>query len=511
MGIDAVPELLRHLDDERTINMEPMAGMMWMDFADEYDFNRRTRSDVPQGVNREAFADQQDHPDQHALTVGDLCFVALGQIVNRNFSATRYQPTGGLVVSSPTYSQALRERIIADWTGLTEDEHRQMLVDDFTTPDHEYRRIGAYLRLSFYYPDTVEPLVLSELAKPTYDVFAIEKLCRDTLYKLEAEDERQAAYDDFIREHGEAHAAGVMDQLFDDLNRLEGHERGAISPPLTRFGTQPRELLIQLFGMPEDVKSTDRPFVEPASTSERARLIEALTRDDSQEIGDVVRQQFLDSAEDAYFAPACLRCLASRGYSDFLVEQLDKIDVTDSEANPLHWKYMESISTSEDEIVREKLREILTTTTNDAYFMAALPAIADSDSERVFELACEILSGLPDDTEQGRSLLEMIGERYPDRARSVYEAFLEPGSARRAETMCRILWNGHELSIELLAPMLDDKRPLTGFSIPMRVCDRAAQAISHTTEEIRFDSEWSTARKDEQIEKLKAYCERESR
>jgi hypothetical protein len=62
---------------------------------------------------------------------------------------------------------------------------------------------------------------------------------------------------------------------------------------------------------------------------------------------------------------------------------------------------------------------------------------------------------------------------------------------------------------ELLAPLLDDKRELTGFTVPMRVCDRAAQAISHTTEDIRFDTEWTVTRKDEVIERLKRYCKRD--
>lgn len=72
--------------------------------------------------------------------------------------------------------------------------------------------------------------------------------------------------------------------------------------------------------------------------------------------------------------------------------------------------------------------------------------------------------------------------------------------------MCRVLWYHHPLSPKILAPLLDDKRELSGFSIPMRVCDRAAQAISHTTEEINFDSEWPEKSKDAAIEKLKEYC-----
>ena len=106
-GADAVPVLLKHVGDTRAIKMKPVSGMMWMDFPDEYDFNRRTRK-PPKGVNRHSFGGGRDQPDDHAITVGDLCFVALGQIVNRHFSATRYQPTGGLMVNSPTYSKALR-------------------------------------------------------------------------------------------------------------------------------------------------------------------------------------------------------------------------------------------------------------------------------------------------------------------------------------------------------------------------------------------------------------------
>ncbi len=130
-GADAVPVLLKHLSDDRKINMKPLSGMMWMEFPDEYDFNFRTRKTRPQGVNREHSADEREHPDHHAVTVGDLCFVALGQIVNRKYMASRYQPTGGLIVNSPTYSKRLREQIEKDWADLTADKHRKSLVDDF--------------------------------------------------------------------------------------------------------------------------------------------------------------------------------------------------------------------------------------------------------------------------------------------------------------------------------------------------------------------------------------------
>jgi hypothetical protein len=77
--------------------------------------------------------------------------------------------------------------------------------------------------------------------------------------------------------------------------------------------------------------------------------------------------------------------------------------------------------------------------------------------------------------------------------------------------MCQVLWYGDPLSREILAPLLDDERPLAGFDPPLRVCDRAAQAISHSFQEIRFDSDWSITRRNEQIERLKQYCKEQAR
>lgn len=517
-GADAVPLLLKHIGDDRKLKMEPLSAMEWMEFSDEYDFNRRTREEPAEGVNRGLFDDDEnqnegdevegenaaERADQHALTVGDLCFVALGQIVNRGYSATRYQPSGGLVVNSPTHSKALRKAIIADWSGLTREKHKNLLIEDFLHPDSEDRRIGAYFRLALYYPETVEPLVLEELKKPTFDDFAIEEFCRNTLYTMADEAERRTRYDAFLREHGEVWAAGIQEQLFDDLELLEEFEQGV------DFGTRPRELLIQLFGHPANVKSTDRPSAEMASETARASLINSLTHDDSRRIGDAVQRLFREAEDDADLRVACLRCLASRGYAEFVIEQLDTIDVSQIEINGAHVEYISAIAESKAPQVRERLLGLVRKTLNDAYFMAALPAIDREHDALILDRAKTILRGLPEDTDQGRDLLELIGERFPVDAREIYESFIANGSAQRAETMCVVLWYGNPLSKVILAPLLDDKRPLSGFSIPMRVCDRAAEAISQTSEAIEFDSEWGTERKDRQIEKLKEYCRKEA-
>ncbi len=540
-GVDAVPALLAHIDDARRIKMRPVAGMDWMSFAAEYDFNSHTRGSAPEGVNDEAmpeadsvplpftvndlsFADLRQRlrrletsPDpssgsragaaiqasdlervvggfqrfteQHAVTVGDLCFVALGQIVNRRFSATRYQPTGGLIVNSPTRSSALKKAVSDDWGGLTKERHKQLLVEDFVKPDHEARREGAYLRLAFYYPEAVEQLVLDELSKPMFDSMAIWKFCHDTLYETNDKAERRTKYEDYVDRHGQATVVGLIDQLFDDFDRPEAYE-----------------LLIQIFGKPDGVARTDHPVRVLPSESERARLIRVMTHDDSRRIGDVVRDLFNSKANDQYLAEACLRCLASRGYADFLIEQIDRIDSKSLDTNELHTSYLEAISTTHENSVRERLLQIVTNTPNDDYFVAALPAIGRTHDDVVLRSARRLLERLPAETDRGGGVLGMILDRYPDQAREILDAFVAIDSAERRETMCRVLWYGNPLSKEVLAPFLDDKRELPDFDRPIRVCDRAAQAISHTTRRLRFDTDWSLAKRDEQIAKIKAFC-----
>ncbi len=269
-GVDAVPALVKHLGDARTIKMKPVRGMMWVEYKDEYDYNHRTGLAAPEGVN--SGEQRGDGNEAHAVTVGDLCFVALGQIVNRRFSATRYQPSGGLVVNSPTDSEALRQAVVRDWSRLTKQVHRDMLIADFVTPDHEDRRIGAYRRLAYYYPDAVEPLVLKQLAEPRYDVFAVEAFARQKLYRVADAKERKGLFDAFVAKHGEPARQGLLLQLFEDLDMQEADEQGRRSPPL-KEKRDARNCLIELYGYHKTVGSGDRPKILPLEDAMQARFI----------------------------------------------------------------------------------------------------------------------------------------------------------------------------------------------------------------------------------------------
>lgn len=308
LGAPAVPALVACLTLERSTEIAPVKAMMWMSYSDEYDINRRTEPAPPKTVNRE---DSNTPLTPYQVTVGDLCFVALGQILNRHFNAVRYQPSGGLVVSSPPRSSALREVVTNRLAGFTAERHRASLMRDFREPDFDGRREGAALRLSFYYPAALEEVVLEILPRPTYDPFAVHRFARETLYREPDPAKRRALFDAFVREHGEAGKEGVMHILFHDLDMLEAHEQRRLHPPLTDFGTQPREILATLYGFGDKVVARDEPHVTYTPTSRLTDLVKLLRYDTSARIDEAVRK-LAETTRDPDLQRACADRLARR-------------------------------------------------------------------------------------------------------------------------------------------------------------------------------------------------------
>jgi hypothetical protein len=315
-GAAIVPLLLDHLQDIRITEMKPVKGMIWTKYADEYDRNwRLTPRPGPLDPRRQVDGGE---PDGHALTVGDLCFVALGQILNRRFNAARYQASGGMMINSPTFSKDLRDRIRAEWTGLTPERHRESLVQDFLKPDYEDRRIGAYYRLAFYYPDAVEPLVLKQLEMPTFNVYVAEAFARNTLYRTADASKRKEHFEEFVRKNGPPSRDGLLKQLFEDLSHQEAVEEKR-STPWDHFTDQPRKLLIELYGLPAGVRSKDIPWFETCGEAVMSRFVKALVHDKSAKIDEAVFQLFLKIEDEDSLALSCMARLVGRGHDGELL------------------------------------------------------------------------------------------------------------------------------------------------------------------------------------------------
>src|SRR5262245_20292749 len=68
----------------------------------------------------------EDHVKSYTVRVGDVCFVAIGQIVGRGYQAVRYQPTACVVLNSPARDPNLRAEVRALWKAR---DPRRMLFD----------------------------------------------------------------------------------------------------------------------------------------------------------------------------------------------------------------------------------------------------------------------------------------------------------------------------------------------------------------------------------------------
>ena len=180
IGPDALPFLLDALDNKTptrvVIKHGGHFGGMW--FAQELQTNPVNPAE--RGVPKKPadFDLPGQNVDTYTIKVGDVCFVAIGQIVGRRYEAVRYQPTACIVLNSPTNDATLCARVRGIWKS---DNPQWKLFDSLCA---DYATIGIYngknldgwyegsefqcaaaLRMLFYFPRESAPLLVSRLEK----------------------------------------------------------------------------------------------------------------------------------------------------------------------------------------------------------------------------------------------------------------------------------------------------------------------------------------------------------
>ena len=343
---EAVPHLVRHLGDKRKTKLPfgPATFSGGDCYQCEYDWNPRTAREPPREVVRVGEGDfskigEYELPEEFTVTVGDLCFVALGEIVNRKFNAVRYQPSGLVVVNSTAYSPKLRAAATREWGTLTPEGHRKSLIADSQQPDNLDRACEALRRLSFYYPDTVETLALESLRKPYFCSSAVEDFVHDKLYATASDTERKRLYDEFIKKHGEPYRSAVLWQLSADFDRIKelGDVDWAQWKATGDMKAIPPNLLKQFF---PGVNPKQPIFVDIRQWSDLAAIIDALSVYPSVAIDRAALKVFQrvglgdrDAFEDDQIAKACARRLAGKGhdkeFEEFFVRRIHQIQERD--------------------------------------------------------------------------------------------------------------------------------------------------------------------------------------
>ncbi len=189
-GLSIVPALLDHLGDARPtrivvdprqLNRNGTSGL----YTDVYDVRFHAGGSQPAGVNSPRTKPALNGEWPYTAKVGDLCFVALGRIVNRRLyivgpdfgNGMMYDGSFRLDINSPVARAALAAAARSDWGGIREPDFVQQLREDaFGLHDPKpvpggvwipvIDRLGAVDRLLYYYPRAGSELVGEMLRLP---------------------------------------------------------------------------------------------------------------------------------------------------------------------------------------------------------------------------------------------------------------------------------------------------------------------------------------------------------
>jgi hypothetical protein len=284
LGERALPDLLNHVTDPRRTrlsagNNKMHFGAWW--YSDEYHPRFLDMKMQPRNVNREReIQDARNvkrdreiqYADKHTIRVGDLCYVAIGQIVNRQLHVTRYQPTACLVINSPVVNPDLADAVRKDWTGLTAEQHKESLITDAigTSTDCDP---GALIRLYLYHPEAVDPIAVKLLSRPRYDWFKLREFLYERLPNGKTPEDRRKMIADYVAENGQ-----VMTDLIPIT--LHGHRRNI---------KEADNLLAELY--PGFDFATSKP-IHVAEEQEQSNLINSLSNVQSEKVDRAVANLF---------------------------------------------------------------------------------------------------------------------------------------------------------------------------------------------------------------------------
>jgi hypothetical protein len=181
LGPKSLPFLLDSLDDKTptklVLNHGGGFGAMW--YANELWGNAMNPIEqriLASNPHKPAF--NEEHIETYTVKIGDVCLVAIGQIVGRAYQAVRYQPSACIVINSPTHDAKLCQQVRDIWSS---QDASQRLLDslllDYATEGVSNGKsldgwsigsglqVAAAMRLLFYFPDESVELIANRLDK----------------------------------------------------------------------------------------------------------------------------------------------------------------------------------------------------------------------------------------------------------------------------------------------------------------------------------------------------------
>lgn len=180
LGPVALPHLVRTLDDKTPtrLTMRHDESLGAMSFAREMDLNpvHPIEKRVLRDWRHEDEFGSERTANSYTVKIGDVCFVAIGQIVGREYNAVRYQPTACIVINSPVEDPKLARAVREIWSG---DDARKTLLESLLV-DYSAQgifngrsldgwdvgsrlQVNAATRLLYYFPRETGKLIADRL------------------------------------------------------------------------------------------------------------------------------------------------------------------------------------------------------------------------------------------------------------------------------------------------------------------------------------------------------------
>jgi hypothetical protein len=384
IGPEALPFLLDSLDDQTATGLvvSHAGGMGGMLFEGELPKN--AANPFEKGVKRTvAKGPQWGRIDSYRVTVGDVSFVAIGQIVGRSYQAVRYRPTAIIVINSPTRDPGLRAAVRAIWS---------------------------------------------------------------------SQDPARKLFDSLLADYA-----------------TEGPQAG-------------REL------------STGWERASRAQCGAALRLLYYFPTESAQMIGDRIHGLDVSARDDVYAR----------------IRQYHRNGVRTED-------FIENVSWSKSAPVQSAVTAMFRKTTDLDVILAAMPAV--EDAKEVNDRLVGLVARLPadDPRSDGQRILIALAKRSPQAARPVFETYLGKGGFHRRLKMCDILEAvSVPYAVEILRPFLaDTQEPPWRYGMDgelrLRVCDRAAMALSRLVPDLKFTAPARFEDRDREIAAVRATLARRDR
>jgi hypothetical protein len=268
--------------------------------------------------------------EQYTLRVGDLCYVAVGQIVNRELNAVRYQPSRCLVVNSPVEHPALAAAVKNDWSNLSAQDHQLSLEQDAMIPHSGFGPGAGLKRLAFYYPEVGETWMLKILNRPLYHTRVTYGFFEKTLVGSNRREWDQQM-SRFRAEHGETGSLGVLKWTLSALCFPESQ-----MTPKRRKSKEVAAQLLEHFH--PEIDPLKPPFINAVSVTDQWNLLGDLVAVHSKAMDDAVLailqevagQSPADDLNDRFYQTALAYTCAKRlndpsGHGEQARASLDKM------------------------------------------------------------------------------------------------------------------------------------------------------------------------------------------